>query len=209
MYSNSPARVTLAITGASGALYGLRLLECLLISNVKVSLLISNAAKIVIATETNLKLPSGKDTLVDFFSEKYSTRRELLSVYGKEQWMAPIASGSNCDDAMVICPCSTGTLSAIAAGASRSLIERAADVIMKEGKKLIVVPRETPYSAIHLENMSKLANLGVCILPASPGFYNCPSNISDMVDFIVARILDRLSVPHTLTKRWGIESDSD
>ena len=208
MNPTKPASITLAITGASGAMYGLRLLQVLLESDIKVNLLISNAARIVIATETEFKFPSSKSDLVVYLSDLYKTDKNLLNIYGKDQWMAPIASGSNCDDAMIVCPCSTGTLSAIAVGASRSLLERAADVILKEGRQLILVPRETPYSPLHLDNMSKLASMGVCILPASPGFYHKPTTVSELVDFIVARILDRISVSHTLVKRWGAGNDS-
>jgi 4-hydroxy-3-polyprenylbenzoate decarboxylase len=202
-------RVTLAITGASGAIYGIRLLELLLQNNVMVSLLISDAAKVVIATETDLKLPSSNEAMTQYFCERFKVDNNLLHSYSKRQWMAPIASGSNCDDCMVVCPCSTGTLSAIAVGASRSLIERAADVILKEGKPLFLIPRETPYSPIHLKNMALLAEMGVCILPASPGFYHKPQSIADLVDFIVARILDRLSIPHKLTRRWGSNGNAD
>ncbi|PKO51813.1 MAG: aromatic acid decarboxylase, partial [Betaproteobacteria bacterium HGW-Betaproteobacteria-21] len=118
-------------------------------------------------------------------------------------WFAPPASGSNPPDAMVVCPCTMATLAAIAAGLSQSLIERAADVVLKEQRKLVLVPRETPYSAIHLENMLKLARLGVCILPPNPGFYHHPQTVQDLVDFVVARVLDQLGVPHALMARWG------
>ncbi len=124
-------------------------------------------------------------------------------VCGLEQWTAPVASGSGAPSAMVVCPCSTGTLSAIACGASDNLIERAADVALKEGRKLVLVPRETPFSAIPLENMLKLARLGVTIMPAAPGFYHQPESVEDLVDFMVARLLDHLGVEQTLVKRWG------
>lgn len=196
-------RISLAITGASGAMYGIRLLECLLLAEKQVYLMISSPAKVVIATETTLKLPAGTEDIAQYFSEKFSTKPDLLRVYNKDQWMAPVASGSNAPDAMVVCPCSTGTLSAISCGNSRTLIERAADVILKEQRKLILVPRETPFSAIHLENMLKLARLGVTILPANPAFYNKPKEINELVDFIVARILDHLGISHQLVPRWG------
>lgn len=124
-------------------------------------------------------------------------------MFGREEWFAPPASGSNPPDAMVVCPCTVATLASIAGGLSQNLIERAADVVIKEGRKLVLVPRETPYSAIHLENMLKLARLGVCILPPNPGFYHHPQSVQDLVDFVVARILDQLGVPHTLMARWG------
>ncbi len=195
--------ISLAITGASGSLYGLRLLELLLKSEIHVYLMISAPAKVVIATETELKLPGRSNEIEKYFSNSFGVDQGLLSVFNKDQWMAPVASGSNAPDAMVICPCSTGTLSAISNGASRSLIERSADVMLKEQKKLILVTREAPLSAIHLENMLKLSRLGVTILPASPAFYHQPKNISDLVDFIVARILDHLGVDQTLVPRWG------
>ena len=126
-------------------------------------------------------------------------------MFGREEWFAPVASGSNPADAMVICPCTMGTLAAVAAGMSDNLIERAADVMIKESRKLIIVPRETPFSAIHLENMLKLSRLGVCILPPNPGFYHHPATVADLVDFVVARIMDQLKVPHTLMQPWGAE----
>jgi 4-hydroxy-3-polyprenylbenzoate decarboxylase len=195
--------ISLAITGASGASYGIRLLECLLKADIHVYLMISNPAKVVIATETDLKLPGRNEDLKQFFSDRFSTNPDKLQIFNKDQWMAPVASGSNAPDAMVVCPCSTGTLSAISCGTSRTLIERAADVILKEQRQLILVPRETPYSVIHLENMLKLVRLGVTILPASPAFYHKPNMVSDLVDFIVARILDHLGVEQHLAPRWG------
>lgn len=201
--------VTVAITGASGVQYGLRLLQCLLLADIKVYLMISKAAHLVIATETDLKLPSkigllGK-AILEEFSEKSGKiiNHDLLEVLGAEQWTSAVASGSSGPSAMVICPCSTGTLSAVATGASNNLIERAADVVLKERKLLVMVPRETPYSQIHLENMLKLTQMGAIILPASPGFYHKPHSINDLVDFVVARILDKLGVEQVLMPRWG------
>lgn len=194
---------SVAITGASGAQYGLRLLECLLQAGEKVCLMISNPARVVLATETDLGIPKTTDELSSFFSDLYQVKPGLLRVYSKDQWTATVASGSNAPRAMVVCPCSTGTLSAIAQGSSRSLIERAADVMLKEQRKLILVPREMPFSSIQLENMLKLSRLGVCILPASPGFYHRPQTIDDLVDHVVARILDHLNVDHKLSVRWG------
>lgn len=195
--------ISLAITGASGAFYGIRLLECLLKADIHVYLMISSPAKVVIATETEIKLPGRNDEIKQYFSDRFSTNPDNLQIFSKEQWMSPVASGSNAPDAMVVCPCSTGTLSAISCGTSRTLIERAADVMLKEQRQLILVPRETPYSAIHLENMLKLSRLGVSILPASPAFYHKPEKISDLVDFVVARILDHLGVEQHLAPRWG------
>ena len=124
-------------------------------------------------------------------------------MFGKQDWMSPVASGSGAPSAMVVCPCSTGTLSAIACGASNNLIERAADVALKERRQLILVPRESPYSTIHLENMLRLSQMGAVILPASPGFYHQPQSIDDLVDFVVARILNQLGIVQELLKRWG------
>jgi 4-hydroxy-3-polyprenylbenzoate decarboxylase len=126
-----------------------------------------------------------------------------LHGFGREEWFAPMASGSNPGDAMVICPCTMGTLAAVAAGLADSLIERAADVMLKEKRKLILVPRETPLSAIHLENMLRLDRAGALILPANPGFYHRPRSVEDVVDFVVARVLDHLGIAHTLVARWG------
>lgn len=200
---SQPQRVTLALTGASGMPYGLRLLECLLEAKVQVYLLYSQAAQIVIKQEIGETWPSRAKEVEAMLHTRYGLAEGLLQVFGREEWFAPVASGSNPADAMVICPCTMGTLAAVAAGMSDNLIERAADVSIKEGKKLIVVPRETPYSALHLENMLKLARLGVCILPPNPGFYHHPQSVEALVDFVVARILDQLAVPHSLMKRWG------
>ena len=194
--------ITVAITGASGAQYGLRLIECLVAADKKVSVLISKAAQVVIATETDIKLPT-RSHWVDFFSQKFNAKEGQIRVYGVEEWLAPVASGSGSSGGMVICPCSTGTLSAVATGASNNLIERAADVVLKERKLLILVPRETPYSEIHLQNMLTLTRMGAVILPASPGFYNKPSSIEDLVDFIVARILGHLGIPQDMVPKWG------
>jgi len=195
--------VALAFTGASGATYGLRLLECLLAADQNVQLMISPAAQIVLAQETDLKVPGTPGEQEKFFRDKYRVRDDLLRVYGPNNWFAPPASGSNAPRAMVVCPCTSGALAAIAAGTSDNLIERSADVALKEGRKLILVPREMPYSAIHLENMLKLARLGVVILPPNPGFYHKPQTVADLVDFVVARILDHLDVAHTLLPRWA------
>ncbi len=195
--------ITLAITGASGAIYGLRLLEKLIESNSKIYLLISNAAHVVISTETQYQLPTRSKELQSTVSHLFHADKNQIEVFGKDQWMAPIASGSNISDAMVICPCSSGTLSAIAHGSSNNLIERAADVTLKEKRQLILVTRETPLSVIHLQNMLTLAKIGVTLLPAAPGFYNRPEKIDELVDFIVARILDHLNIKHNLVPRWS------
>ncbi|MDP2828549.1 MAG: flavin prenyltransferase UbiX [Sulfuricellaceae bacterium] len=195
--------VTLALTGASGMPYAFRLLESLLAANVSVNLLVSQAAQIVAQQEMSLALPSSSKELQVQMRERHSRLPGTLTVYGREEWFAPIASGSNVADAMVVCPCTMGTLAAIATGMSDNLIERAADVTLKEQRKLILVPRETPFSALHLENMLKLARLGALILPANPGFYHHPASVQDLVDFVVARILDHLGISHQLMPPWG------
>lgn len=196
-------RVTLAITGASGVQYGLRLLQCLLELDTQVLLMVSRAAQVVIATETDLKLPGAPEAMEAFLTQHFRARPGQIKVYGREQWMAPVASGSGAPSAMVVCPCSTGTLSAIACGASNNLIERAADVALKERRQLLLVPREAPYSEIHLEHMLKLTRMGAVVVPASPGFYQRPQTVEEMVDFIVARLLAQLGFEQTLLPRWG------
>jgi len=188
--------ITLALTGASGMPYGLRLLQCLLESKVRVYLLYSQAAQIVAKQEMDLILPSSPKKVRQMLCKRYGASPEQLKVFGRDEWFAPVASGTNPADAMVVCPCTMGTLASIAAGFSDNLIERAADVMLKENRKLILVPRETPFSAIHLENMLKLSRAGAVILPANPGFYHHPQSVAEVVDFIVARILDQLGVPH-------------
>jgi 4-hydroxy-3-polyprenylbenzoate decarboxylase len=150
-----------------------------------------------------LRLPARAKEAQAFFAERFGAAPDQLSAFGREEWFAPVASGSNPADAMVICPCSMGTLAAVAQGLSDNLIERAADVMIKENRKLILVPRETPFSALHLENMLKLARLGVTILPANPGFYHHPQRVEDLIDFVVARILDQLGIDQQLMPRWG------
>ena len=208
MISSFAKTITLAMTGASGVNYALRLLECLLRQNCRVYLLLSRAAEVVIATETTLELPaSGTEQMLErqqaFLSEHYQAKPDQLLLFGRDDWFSPVASGSSSPSSMVICPASGGTLSAIASGASNNLIERAADVALKERRQLILVPRETPYSQVHLENMLKLTQMGAMILPASPGFYANPSSINDLVDFIVARILDQLQLSQVMVPRWG------
>ncbi len=218
--------VTLAVTGASGAPYFIQLLKSLLAAQVKVYLLLSSAAKVVIKTELNLNLPDTNSALKSFILDYINGSSpadgsspangylpangsspvddSLLQIFDKEQWTAPVASGSNPADAMVVCPCSMGTLSSIAHGASNNLIERAADVMLKERRQLILLTREMPFSALHLENMLKLSQLGVTIMPASPGFYHQPETVADIVNFVVARILDHLKIEHSLLlARWG------
>ena len=195
--------ITLAITGASGAPYALRLLQCLVAAKCTVYVLVSKAAQVVLATETSLKLPGSTEKMQSHLTEVFNAQDGQIKVFGREQWFAPVASGSGRNGPMVVCPCSTGSLSAIACGASNNLIERAADVHLKERRKLILVPREAPYSEIHLEHMLKLTRMGAVVIPASPGFYNKPQTVADMVDFVVARILSQLGLPQSLVPAWG------
>ncbi len=195
--------VTLALSGASGMAYGLRLLECLLTADLQVNLLVSQAAHLVAKQELGVALPARASDLERQLSESLHARDGQLRVFGRDDWNAPVASGSNPADAMVVCPCSMGTLAAIAHGLSDNLIERAADVMLKEQRKLILVPREAPFSTLHLENMLTLSRMNAVILPANPGFYHQPQTVADIVDFIVARILDQLGVQHDLMARWG------
>ncbi len=198
-----PKTICLALTGASGMPYGIRLLECLLEAGCHVQLLYSQVAQVVANQEMTIELPSRATDAQTYFRERYAAHPGKLEVYGREEWFSPVASGSNPPDAMVICPCTMGTLASIAQGLAKQLIERAADVVLKEGRKLILVPRETPFSIIHLENMLRLARAGAVILPPNPGFYHHPQGVEDLVDFVVARILDQLAVPHDLMQRWG------
>ncbi|WP_018077784.1 flavin prenyltransferase UbiX [Thiobacillus denitrificans] len=195
--------VTLALSGASGMAYGLRLLECLLAADLNVYLLVSQAAHLVAKQELGVTLPARACDLEQQLSAGLHAGDGQLRVFGREDWNAPLASGSNPADAMVVCPCSMGTLAAIAHGLSDNLIERAADVMLKEQKKLILVPREAPFSTLHLENMLTLSRMNAVILPANPGFYHRPQSVEDIVDFIVARILDQLGIQHALMARWG------
>ncbi len=199
----SNRRVCVALTGASGMPYGIRLIECLLAANQGVDLLISNAARVVLGMETDLDIPSSTQACSRFFADRFGVATDLLHAFSPEQWTAPIASGSNAPGAMVVCPCTSGTLAAIANGQSDNLLERVADVSIKEHRPLILVHREMPVSAIHLEHMLKLSRLGVTIMPASPGFYHRPDSVDALVDFVIARILDHLHIDHNLLPRWG------
>lgn len=195
--------INLAFTGASGAQYGLRLLQCLVAHNCRVNIMVSRAAQVVIATETDFRLPGTPPAMRAAFTEYAGAREGQIQVFGREDWFSPPASGSGEKAPLVICPCSTGTLSALATGASNNLIERAGDVALKERRQVILVLREAPYSEVHLENMLKLTRMGAVIMPASPGFYHKPGSVDDLVDFMVARILDHLGLEQTLVPRWG------
>jgi len=196
-------RITLGISGASGSQYAVRLLELLLAADVQVHLLMSDAAKVVMATETDENWPTENHALALFLTEKYKAKAGQLLVPSSKDWFSPVASGSGAPKQMVICPCSMGTVAAVAQGMSTNLLQRAADVVLKERGQLVLIPRETPLSPIHLENMLKLARLGVTIMPAAPGFYRKPETLDDLIDLMVARILDHLDVEQSIYAGWG------
>ena len=197
--------IAVALTGASGIAYGMRLVECLLQSGRQVQLLYSQAAQVVASMELGLQLPAAADQAQRQLAERFGVSAGQLQVFGRQQWTAPVASGSNPPQALVVCPCTTGTLASIAHGISDDLIDRAADVMLKERRQLILVVRETPFSAIHLQNMLTLTQAGAVVMPANPGFYYQPESVADLVDFMVARILDHLRIEHDLLPRWGAD----
>lgn len=197
--------IALAITGASGSKYGLRLLQCLLESGARVYLMISQAGQVVLKMEADMEVGSRPTEIERLLAERFGSRPGQLRVFGRQQWTAPVASGTNPPDAMVVCPCTTGTLATIASGMCQDLIDRAADVTLKEHRKLILVVRETPFSTIHLENMLRLSRAGALIMPANPGFYFNPQTVDEIIDFVVARVLDHLEIAHELMQRWGGE----
>ena len=195
--------ISVAVTGASGAQYAIRLIACLVRAKIKVHLLVSDAAEVVIRTETDIQLPELKQEKQAFLSDFFNAAAGQITYYANDDWFSPLASGTSAPKKMVVCPASGGSIAGIAMGACNNLIERAADVVIKERNQLIVVPRETPVSDIHLENMLKLSRLGCVILPASPGFYQQPTSLDDIVDFVVARILDQLNLAQDLLAPWG------
>ena len=203
MKSNESLPIAIGITGASGVIYGQRLLEVLLGTGIEIHLTISESGRLVLKHELDVDID-----LDDFRIESMLpsvTEATNLKYWHYKDFMTPIASGSHRTRAMVICPCSGSTLSGIASASSANLIQRAADVHLKEKRPLVLVPRETPLSLIQIENLLSVARAGATVLPASPGFYHGSENVSQLVDFVVARILDHLDVPHQLTERWGGE----
>lgn len=200
--------VTLAMTGASGAPYASRLLQVMLEADYHVHLLISKAAQMVLAVEHETPWPSQHEKLHDHIRTTLS-KKGKLSLYGKEDWLSPVASGSGAPERMIVCPCSTGTLASIATGQSDNLIERAADVVLKEEGKLVLVVRETPLNEVHLRNMLAAKQAGATILPASPGFYHQPQSMNDLIDFVVARALKSAGLPQSLLKPWGRPETDD
>jgi len=202
-------RITVAMTGASGAPFTIRLLQQLLLNNIQVQFICSKPGQIVLAMESDLKLGSSPQQMQQQLQDYFDCADGQIEVFGQDQWSAPMASGSSVSDAMVICPCSMGSLAAISQGMANNLIHRAADVISKERKRLVLVPRETPFSSLQLENMLRLSNQGVVILPPNPGFYQGVSSVQDLIDFIVSRILDQLDIDNNLSPRWGEDRGTD
>ncbi|WP_405117903.1 flavin prenyltransferase UbiX [Paenibacillus sp. FSL H8-0317] len=192
-------RLVVGITGASGSIYGIRLIETLLDLEYHVHLVISNAGWRVLKEELDWDV-TNRDAVLE---EKFGNRAGSLIYHPVSDIGASIASGSYLADGMIIMPCSMGTLSSIAQGSSDNLMSRAADVMMKEGRTLILVPRETPLHAIHLENMLKLSRLGVRMIPAMPAFYYKPQTMDELILFLVGKVLDSLRIPHQLFTRWG------
>ena len=190
-----------AITGPSGVIYGVRLVKALGEIGHPIELVISELARLVIREELGIALKSltRKEALEELFAPPVLAK---LKLHSPKDFSASIASGSYPIEGMIIVPCSMGTLGAIASGLSQNLIHRAADCVIKEGRRLVIVPRETPLSAIHLENMLKLSRLGVRIVPAMPGFYSGVQNLDEMIDFMTGKILDQLDIVHTLYPRW-------
>jgi 4-hydroxy-3-polyprenylbenzoate decarboxylase len=201
--NNFASQITIGITGASGTPYAVELIKQLINNNIQVFVIISAAARVVFKTEADIDVPGHPQKATEFFTDFFNAKSQQITVFGKDEWFSPVASGSAAPKQMVVIPCSTGTLSSIAVGASDNLLERAADVVIKERGQLIIVPRETPFSSIHLENMLKLSNLGVTIMPAAPGFYHQPKSIEDLVQFMVARVLDHLQINQQIVPRWG------
>lgn len=195
-----PRHYTIALTGASGSLYGIRLIEVLLAAEARIGFLLTEAGRQVLNHETDLQwdaaIASRQAQVEDFFG---SSRIECLAV---DDIGAAIASGSAAPSGMVVVPCSMGTAGRIAAGLSSNLLERGADVMLKENKPLVLVPRETPLNGIHLENLLRLSRAGAIILPAMPGFYHRPESITDLRDFVVGKIMDQLGLAHQLFPAW-------
>jgi len=195
--------LVLAITGASGAVYAVRLLEVLVVGGRQVHLMISPSGAAVVKQELDRSVNIEQFDPRSLLAPAVAEKAVQVRYHHYTDFMAPLASGSFLTGGMVVCPCSGSTLSGIAQGASNNLIQRAADVHLKERRKLILVPRETPLSIIQLDNMRRAAEAGAVILPAMPGWYHGVKSVQDLVDFVVARVLDQLGVPHELMRRWG------
>lgn len=203
MSSSEPSHILVAMTGASGAVYGLCLTKEVLRAGCRVSLLLSEPGRQVLNYETGLGWSADPVERRRQVRAHFATER--IDCFDNTDLFAPVASGSNAADAMVVVPCSMGTAGRVAAGLSGTLLERAADVMLKERRPLLLVPRETPLSVIHLENLLRLARAGAVIIPAMPAFYHAPQSLDDLVAFVVGKVLDQLKVPHALFARWGEE----
>lgn len=199
--------IVVVITGASGSRFGLRTVAALLAAGQKVTLLVSPAGAKVLQLETGQDLSGDAATLTRNLRRQFGSAN--LTCYDHNDLFAPVASGSSAPDAVVIVPCSMGTVGRIAAGLSSNLIERVADVALKERRQLVLVPRETPFSTIHLENLLRLSRAGAQILPAMPAYYQQPKSLTDLDDFIAGKILDSLNLPHQLFTRWGNDNQED
>ncbi len=186
------------ITGASGVVYAVRLVQVLAELNYPIELIISESGRLVIREELGKSLRSFNHS--EDLTEIFGTSK--FKVHSAKDFSAPVASGSYPTAGMIIIPCSMGTLGAIASGVSQHLIHRAADCMLKEGRRLVIVPRETPLNAIHLENMLKLSKLGVRVVPAMPAFYSGAQNLNEVIDFMVGKVLDQFEIPHGLYPRW-------
>ncbi len=197
-------QIVVAITGASGSIYGLRLVEELLRADCRVTLLLSRSGLEVLRYETGLEWQGTAQQLQQQMREHFGVTEQLRH-FAADDLFAPVASGSSAPDAVVIAPCSMGIAGRIAAGISDNLIERVADVALKERRELLLLPRETPLNQIHLENLLRLARAGAQIVPAMPAFYHRPTQMSELVDFMVGKLLDNLRIDHQLFPRWGEE----
>ena len=198
------ATYTVAISGASGAPYALRVLQTLVKGGHSIYLVISGDGLSIVSDETELKLKGSENDIQVAVENHFGAKEGQITYYDEDYMYAAIASGSFPIDAMAVIPCSMKTLAGIAHGHSSNLIERAADVMIKEKRRLVLVPRETPLSAIHLRNMLTLSELGCHLIPAMPAFYHHPKRLSDMVDFIAGRVLDAMGVENDLAPRWGV-----
>ncbi len=199
--------IAVAITGASGSIYGLRLIEELVKAGCRISLILTKAGLEVLRYETGLEW-EGSPAEMQALIRDYFGGTKKIAYYDEKNMFAPIASGSSAPDAMVVIPCSMGSLARMAGGISENLLERVADVVLKERRDLILVPRETPLNAIHLENLLKLSRAGAHIIPAMPAFYHRPKTLEDQIDFMVGKVLDSLHIEHNLFLRWGSDQES-
>ena len=202
--TNECRHIVVAITGASGSRFGLRTVQALLDAGERVSLLVTPSGLKVLEYETGHVWTGAAEEITGIVRKHFQS--EDVEYFAADDLFAPIASGSSAPDAMVVVPCSMGTVGRIAAGLSNNLIERVADVALKERLKLVLVPRETPFSTLHLENLLRLSRVGATVLPAMPGYYQRPETLADLDDFLAGKILDSLNIEHQLFKRWGSDN---